>query len=75
MLIPAGTFLAGGLNLSLDGRPFEAYLPAYYLAMYPVTNAQYKNSLTQRAGSHRVQEVIARTHSFMLCRYQAGVSL
>ena len=59
VLIPAGTFLAGGLNLSLNGRTrYEAYLPAYYLAMYPLQTPNTRSSLTQRAGSSRVQEVI-----------------
>ncbi len=43
VLIPAGKFLAGGPGEDEGGgEPFEVDLPAYYLAKYPVTNAQYK---------------------------------
>jgi formylglycine-generating enzyme required for sulfatase activity len=48
VLIPEGEFLAGGPRS--DGRggyPFPVRLPAYYLALYPVTNIQYAQFLSQ----------------------------
>jgi len=48
MLIPEGEFLAGGLGKDEGGgEPFPVRLPAYYLAMYPVTNIQYAQFLNQ----------------------------
>lgn len=41
-LIPAGEFIAGGLESDEGGGTFRVRLPAYYLAVYCVTNAQYK---------------------------------
>jgi formylglycine-generating enzyme required for sulfatase activity len=43
VLIPEGEFLAGGLREDEGcGQPFPVHLPAYYLALHPVTNQQYK---------------------------------
>jgi formylglycine-generating enzyme required for sulfatase activity len=44
VLIPAGKFKKGSKEMS-DNRPGEMELPAFYLARYPVTNAQYKKYL------------------------------
>jgi len=42
LLVPAGTFLAGGPGGDEGGGTFEVELPAYYVGIHPVTNAQYK---------------------------------
>jgi formylglycine-generating enzyme required for sulfatase activity len=40
-LVPAGTFLAGGGDNTGGNAPFPVVLPAFYLALHPVTNTQY----------------------------------
>jgi formylglycine-generating enzyme required for sulfatase activity len=48
VLIPEGVFLAGGSAKDEGGgQPFPVRLPAYYLALYPVTNIQYVQFLSQ----------------------------
>lgn len=43
VFVPKGEFLAGGPDgVGNGGEPFLVRLPAYYLAIHPVTNAQYK---------------------------------
>ncbi len=43
VLVPEGEFLAGGSKHDNEGGgPFKVCLSAYYLALHPVTNAQYK---------------------------------
>jgi formylglycine-generating enzyme required for sulfatase activity len=41
VLIPEGEFIAGGPNDDEGGEKFKVHLPAYYMALTPVTNAQY----------------------------------
>jgi len=46
LLVPEGVFLAGGEGRDEGyGEPFPVHLPAYYLALHPVTNAQYARFL------------------------------
>ena len=48
VLVPEGEFLAGGPGSDEGGGPFKVRLPAYYLALHPVTNRQYARFLTER---------------------------
>jgi formylglycine-generating enzyme len=42
LLVPGGTFLAGGPGEDEGGgEPFPVQLPPYYLGLHPVTNRQY----------------------------------
>ena len=50
-LIPEGEFIAGGEGENEGCGKFKVYLPAYYMALHPVTNAQYARFLTERAPS------------------------
>ena len=42
VLIPEGEFIAGGEGEHEGRGKFTVHLPAYYMALHPVTNAQYK---------------------------------
>ena len=60
LLIPEGEFLAGGSGSDVGGgKPFPVRLPSYYLALHPVTNAQYKRYKPEwkRDDDHPVVEV------------------
>ena len=48
LLVPGGKFLAGGKGSDEEGQTFAVELPAYYLAIHPVTNGQYARFLNQR---------------------------
>ena len=55
ILIPAGQFLAGGPGSDEGGgAPFPVTLPAYYMALHPVTNAQYARFV--KATRHRAPD-------------------
>ena len=54
-LVPEGKFLAGGPGESEGGgKPFPVRLAAYYLALHPVTNGQYKRFV--EATGHRAPD-------------------
>jgi formylglycine-generating enzyme required for sulfatase activity len=69
VLIPEGEFLAGGLAWNEGGGdPFPVKLPAYYLALYPVTNIQYAQFLSQVQPSKSDLEKWRHLNSYNIVR-------
>ena len=54
LLVPGGTFLAGGPGSDEGKGPFPVELPPFYLGIHPVTNGQYERFVT--ATKHRPPE-------------------
>jgi formylglycine-generating enzyme required for sulfatase activity len=54
VLVPEGEFLAGGSDRDEGGAKFPLRLPAYYLALHPVTNRQYLKFVDETG--HRAPE-------------------
>ena len=75
-LIPEGEFIAGGEGEDEGSGEFKVYLPAYHIALHPVTNAQYARFLTKRApsGSQVEEWIRLDSHCFVrkaVFRYKA----
>jgi len=73
VLIPEGEFLAGGPGKDEgDGKPFPVRMPVYYLALYPVTNIQYAQFLSQVQPSKSDLEKWIRLDSDCFVRKAGG---
>ena len=70
-LIPEGEFIAGGEGENEGCGKFKVHLPAYYMALHTVTNAQYARFLTERAPSRSEVEKWIRLDSECFVR-EAG---
>lgn len=75
VLIPEGRFLAGGPEDDQgNGGPFPVWLPAYYLALYPVTNIQYARFLSQSREGYLKEMILLDSDCFVRkagSRYEA----
>ena len=52
VLIPEGEFLAGDSDDKKGAGRFKVRLPAYYMALHPVTNAQYRRFIDATGGPY-----------------------
>jgi formylglycine-generating enzyme required for sulfatase activity len=75
-LIPKGEFLAGGHNWDGSvGSPFPVRMPAYYIAVTPVTNGQWLRYLSDKSdGSDQSDRLSKPGHPVMDVSWHAAAA-